>query len=141
MEHAEREYWARIQDAVPGFKQRIETSTSPGVPDVYGCFRGKQYWMELKVWQPGTGVLIRKEQFAWAANYTLHEGLWLLAVWLEDALIPLTTMICEFEDIRRVATPYGTQEKYVVVRQAPIHAVTVPGKKALRDALTKKLFT
>lgn len=139
MDFKEREYWARIQDAIPGMVQRIETSTSPGVPDVFGCFRGKSYWMELKVWQPGAGVLIRKEQYAWACKLRACEGTWLLAVWLEEAPVPLTTLLIPFDGIYGKVKPYGTQEKYVVL-QAPFLEEPVPGKKALREALIKKLF-
>lgn len=140
MEFKEREFWARIQGAIPGMVQRIETSTSPGVPDVFGCFRGKSYWMELKVWQPGVGILIRKEQYAWACKLRAYDGLWLLAVWLEEAVIPLTTLLLDFEQIHGKVKPYGTQEKYVVL-PAPFLSEPSPGKKALREALTKKLFT
>ncbi len=43
--------------------QRIETSTSSGVPDINICIGGKEIWVETKVADPY--VLLRPFQWSW----------------------------------------------------------------------------
>lgn len=44
--------------------QRIENTTSSGVPDLNMCCQGREVWIELKV-KLKQGILLRKEQYAW----------------------------------------------------------------------------
>lgn len=141
MEHRERAFWYSISDVMPGFTQRIETSTSPGVPDVYCCFRGLGFWIELKVWTPGVGILIRKEQYAWANKHSKSQGKWFLLCALPDATEKNVSALLSFDSIYGKVEPYGTSEKYVVLRKMPESHVVMVGKKAIANTLIKKLFT
>ena len=54
--------------------QRIETSTSNGVPDLNGCCSGREFWMELKT-KKGTFLSqMRNEQVSWTLKRVLSGG-------------------------------------------------------------------
>jgi len=40
---------------------RIENTCSDGMPDLHGCYNGKEFWVELKVNKP----VIRSSQYSW----------------------------------------------------------------------------
>jgi hypothetical protein len=49
---------------------RMETHMSPGVPDLNICWRGREYWMELKVSKENLDngripLIVREAQVAW----------------------------------------------------------------------------
>lgn len=135
MTHLEAEYWEQIRGKLPGFVQRIETSTGNGVPDVFGCYRGKPYWVELKVWQPGTGILLRKEQWAWANNYAQHGGTSFVLVRSE---IQGVSMLFTLNDLH--VTAYGSQNKYVIVQVEKTPRRVSLENKILKGTLIKFLF-
>lgn len=132
----EQEFWYSIRDKAPGFTQRIETSTGNGVPDVYGCSMGISYWLELKVWTPTVGILLRKEQWAWARNLLRHkfQRVFVLAQ-LQDPklvmLLPVKIILVE---------AYGEGSKYVKVITPDLHLFTSE-KKNLKETLIKNIFT
>ena len=57
-----------------GHLQRIETSTTSGVPDVNFCTSGIEVWMELKVCKDIEDLCIRKEQYAWCLRRSMAKG-------------------------------------------------------------------
>lgn len=64
---------------------RVENSAAPGMPDVEGCFRHKQFWLELKIGKrrAGTSAVdvdhLRVKQVQWLHNRWLVGGnAWLL---------------------------------------------------------------
>ena len=67
----EAKFWSNwVKPALQGIAadhQRLEVSTSRGVPDVNACYRGCEIWMELKVSNKGQCEL-RKEQYAWGTR-------------------------------------------------------------------------
>jgi hypothetical protein len=44
----ERNFWRLIRDHLPGHKERVENAAVSGFPDVNGCSKGAEYWVELK---------------------------------------------------------------------------------------------
>jgi hypothetical protein len=109
MDKPEQIFWTRLRKHVPGFIQRIETTTGCGVPDVYCCWKGKPFWLELKVWTPDVGILMRKEQWAWAKQHFAQSAgqSFVVTQLMADAIV-----VMHISEIKVEA--YGTQEKYVV---------------------------
>lgn len=59
--------------------QRIENSVGNGVPDTNGCWRGREFWIELKVAR-GLKVELTPLQAAWLRTRALAGGnSWVLA--------------------------------------------------------------
>ena len=55
--------------------QRIETGlTGSGVPDVNGCAKGKEFWIELKEIHRGKSLTLRPMQVAWMAKRSAVGG-------------------------------------------------------------------
>ena len=55
--------------------QRIETGmTGAGVPDVNGCGKGKEFWIELKEIHSGNKLTLRPMQISWLAKRASHGG-------------------------------------------------------------------
>ena len=55
--------------------QRIETGlTGSGVPDVNGCTKGKEFWVELKEIHSGNQLTLRPMQISWIAKRAMHGG-------------------------------------------------------------------
>jgi len=55
--------------------QRIETGmTGAGVPDVNGCAKGKEFWIELKEIHSGNQLTLRPMQISWLAKRASHGG-------------------------------------------------------------------
>ena len=46
----EKKFWQSLKRLLPDVHwQRIETTTASGVPDVNGCYKAGEFWLELKV--------------------------------------------------------------------------------------------
>ena len=55
--------------------QRIETgATGSGVPDVNGCAKGQEFWIELKEIHSGNALTLRPMQVAWIAKRAQYGG-------------------------------------------------------------------
>ena len=55
--------------------QRVETGmTGAGVPDVNGCGKGKEFWIELKEIHSGNKLTLRPMQVSWLAKRAMHGG-------------------------------------------------------------------
>tara|TARA_A100001515_G_scaffold47868_1_gene37836 strand:+ start:310 stop:633 length:324 start_codon:yes stop_codon:yes gene_type:complete len=52
---------------------RIENKAGPGVPDVNGCYKGLEFWIELKVIK-GNSLRLSKFQKAWIYERTKSGG-------------------------------------------------------------------
>lgn len=69
----EQKLWTMLRGLLPSVHwQRIETMTGAGVPDVNGCYTGREFWIELKII---TGIKklsfqseFRPTQYAWMVN-------------------------------------------------------------------------
>lgn len=66
---------------------RIENSAGSGVCDVSACRRGREVWIELKVFK-GNKIWFRKSQPSWIARRTSHGGrIFVLARKRDDLLL------------------------------------------------------
>ena len=128
----ETKFWQEIEPYIKGFKQRIETPIAKGVPDVYVCYKGLSYWIETKVWEPNVGVLLRKEQYAWANMLQMSGGLVFAIVKRDKQILVMPIWTC-------IVEPYGKQEVYV--RVLSWNGNYTDKKKELQVILQKILFT
>jgi len=51
MKKPEQKFWNLIKDHLPGSLDRIENIVESGMPDVSACYKGNDYWVELKICQ------------------------------------------------------------------------------------------
>ena len=72
----ESNLWALLRDNLLDFHlQRIETGiTGSGVPDVNGCKKGKEFWVELKEIHSGYSLTLRPMQVSWLAKRAMYGG-------------------------------------------------------------------
>ena len=72
----EAQLWKLLRDNVPSVHwQRIETGmTGAGVPDVNGCAKGKEFWVELKEIHSGNKITLRPMQISWLAKRASFGG-------------------------------------------------------------------
>jgi len=65
MRKQESKLYEELRKALPNVHfQRIETNVGLGVPDVNGCSKGIEFWLELKV-SSGTAIRLSKYQKSW----------------------------------------------------------------------------
>ena len=76
----EKKFWQEIKNKTPNVNwTRIESWSSPGVPDLFGVFKdldtnkGIQFWIELKC-NKLQKVIISPKQIAWHYAHTKHGG-------------------------------------------------------------------
>ncbi len=72
----EKNLWLLLRKNLPQIHfQRIETGmTGAGVPDVNGCGKGKEFWIELKEIHAGNKLTLRPMQISWLAKRASHGG-------------------------------------------------------------------
>ena len=72
----EKNLWLLMRKNLPDMHlQRIETGmTGAGVPDVNGCAKGKEFWVELKEIHSGNKLTLRPMQISWLAKRASHGG-------------------------------------------------------------------
>ena len=72
----EKNLWLLMRTNLPFIHlQRIETGmTGAGVPDVNGCAKGKEFWVELKEIHSGNALTLRPMQVAWLGKRAAHGG-------------------------------------------------------------------
>ena len=72
----EKNLWLLIRENLKQIHlQRIETGmTGAGVPDVNGCAKGKEFWVELKEIHSGNALTLRPMQVAWLGKRAAHGG-------------------------------------------------------------------
>ena len=72
----EKNLWLLIRENLKHIHlQRIETGmTGAGVPDVNGCGKGKEFWIELKEIHSGNQLTLRPMQISWLAKRASHGG-------------------------------------------------------------------
>ena len=72
----EKNLWLLLRSNLPEIHlQRIETGmTGAGVPDVNGCAKGKEFWIELKEIHSGNALTLRPMQISWLAKRASHGG-------------------------------------------------------------------
>ena len=76
----EKKFWKEIKNKTPNVNwTRIESWSSPGVPDLFGVFKdlktnkGFQFWLELKC-NKLQKVIISSKQIAWHYAHAKHGG-------------------------------------------------------------------
>jgi len=76
----EKKFWQEIKNKMSNVNwTRIESWASPGVPDLFGVFKGLdnkkgiQFWVELKC-NKLQKVIISPKQIAWHYAHTKHGG-------------------------------------------------------------------
>ena len=72
----EKDLWLLLKNNLTDIHfQRIETGlTGSGVPDVNGCAKGKEFWIELKEIHSGKSLTQRSMQVAWMAKRSAVGG-------------------------------------------------------------------
>ena len=72
----EKDLWLLLKNNLTDIHfQRIETGlTGSGVPDVNGCAKGKEFWIELKEIHRGKSLTLRPMQVAWMAKRSAVGG-------------------------------------------------------------------
>lgn len=65
----EQKFWQLLKPHVPGHVNRIENSTSNGIPDVNYCYKGQEVWLELKA-----GSKVRDTQKIWHQQRVIQGG-------------------------------------------------------------------
>ena len=72
----EKDLWLLLKNNLTDIHfQRIETGlTGSGVPDVNGCAKGKECWIELKEIHRGKSLTLRPMQVAWMAKRSAVGG-------------------------------------------------------------------
>ena len=72
----EKDLWLLLKNNLTDIHfQRIETGlTGSGVPDVNGCAKGKEFWIELKEIHSGKSLTLRSMQVAWMAKRSAVGG-------------------------------------------------------------------
>ena len=72
----EKNLWLLMRSNLPEIHlQRIETGmTGAGVPDVNGCAKGKEFWVELKEVHSGNKLTLRPMQISWLTKRASHGG-------------------------------------------------------------------
>ena len=79
MNQLEVKFWKYIKDHLPGDVIRVENAADPGTPDVNGCFKGHEYWIELKVCTNKIKIVdpkstLKDSQIVWHLNRGLQKG-------------------------------------------------------------------
>jgi len=72
----ESDLWKKIRDGTKSLGihwSRIESWAGPGVPDLNGCYKGHEFWIELKVRRSKT-IVFRPHQIAWHHNRSKAGG-------------------------------------------------------------------
>jgi len=129
----EQLFWQSMKTVLPGYTQRIET-IGEGTPDVYGCYRGVSYWVELKVEIPMVGILLRTKQYAWAKMLETHGCKVFLLAKIPEGFSVIQSKALEIQ-------PYGTAGKYVKVLNYEKYPYLQKDKHDLRVTLQNILFT
>ena len=72
----EKNLWLLLRENLPNIHlQRIETGmTGAGIPDINGCGKGKEFWIELKEIHSGNKLTLRPMQISWLAQRASHGG-------------------------------------------------------------------
>ena len=72
----EKNLWLLLRENIKEIHwQRIETGmTGAGVPDVNGCAKSKEFWVELKEIHSGNSLTLRPMQVSWLAKRAMQGG-------------------------------------------------------------------
>ena len=82
MSGSEAQLWKQVKNALNDqgyFLTRIETLTVSGVPDVFGIYKGKSFWCELKS-NPVNYPTLNKYQIVWINRAVKHGATVLILV-------------------------------------------------------------
>ena len=75
MKKRESKLWQRIKKHITKpHLIRVESNTINGIPDINGCWKGKEFWMELKSDKVGYPKL-SKWQISWINKRIKHGGI------------------------------------------------------------------
>jgi hypothetical protein len=113
--------------------QRIENTTTNGVPDFNMCLNGREIWVEAKVLYP-KGILLRKEQYAWAVSRSECGGRVFVLTWDEAHNTVIVHSIWKFTKV----VPSGDGKTVVI--QSPCDGVFSKHHFTTRAELLRILF-
>ena len=79
MSKPESKLWAQLREGTKNlgvFWTRLESWSSPGVPDLHGIKDGQAFWLELKVHRLKSlkNIGLRPHQIAWQIRYSQQNG-------------------------------------------------------------------
>lgn len=80
----------QVRESLPAVHwQAVETGgTGRGIPDLNGCLRGVEFWVELKLVKRGLQVPLTPTQVAWHLRRARAGGrTWLLVRWRDRLLL------------------------------------------------------
>ena len=112
---------------------RIESMTENGIPDINICKCGIDVWVEAKVRYP-KGVLLRKEQYAWAVRRSECGGSIYCLAW--D--IANDTVLCYHLNVGISARPSGDGKTLIIM--SPPDTVLVRLDRDTKRAVKSFLF-
>jgi hypothetical protein len=70
----ESKLWRALRDGITDIHWvRIESWSSPGVPDVNGCAEFGEFWIELKIIK-NKRIVLSPHQIAWHVTRSRHQG-------------------------------------------------------------------
>ena len=128
----EKKIWNHLnllQKKLPGAHfTKIESSTINGIPDVYCCYQGCSFWLELKAKQ-GKNLNVSKYQTAWHLKHKGAGGLCYILNW------PLIHVTPKLYEIREPGVPVPANEVPVPVIIIKNALAGDPGFPALRPSV------
>lgn len=100
-----------------GHAQRLESTTSNGIPDINFCLNGGyELWIETKIGCPDKhDVILRKEQYAWGMRRAQVGGHVLILAYCQ-----CHEKISTFKFPNIAVKPYGKEGKYVKIVSDPV---------------------
>lgn len=101
----EQKFWQLLKPHIPGHVQRIENSTSVGIPDVNFAYNGKETWLELKA-----GSKLRDSQKIWHQQRTIQGSRVLVVERLGDIIYiskPTGNEIGEYSLLWKESKPWS----------------------------------
>ena len=107
MSGSEAQLWKQVKNALNDqgyFLTRIETLTVSGVPDVFGIYKGKSFWCELKSNRVNYPAL-NKYQIVWINRAIKHGGVVLILVKAQEQRALKIYRIKDFFTDPRELTP------------------------------------
>ena len=108
MAKPESKLWHQLRTSLPDVHwTRIESWASQGVPDCNGCYRGKEFWVELKV-SRSNRISLSPGQISWHLARNRVNGVTFILISDPDRrLLELYegSKVRELRDIGRRVTP------------------------------------
>lgn len=132
-------FWQTVRSHIPEVHwSRIENVAGSGIPDLNGCYGGKELWVELKMFR-GKQISLRNSQLVWTAKHLQAGGdVVLIArkddeIWVFEGSVIL--MLSRDPDISR-----SVDDKSVTMVPPPERALKIFHKPFHWEGLRHLLF-